>query len=153
MEPSLGEVRCAVAVIRDASKISQEVLDGQVFGAVKLYNLDDRSKPESSARRILGMTYPTQALRQAMAAIGERIEGKRRQGTFVFAGDYGTGKSHSLLALYHLLTSPESLAAESGFPVCNGPYRIALVHPIRNTAVGTDDKNRRLRFRCLTSEK
>jgi hypothetical protein len=53
------------------------------------------------------MTYPTQALQQAMLAIQERIEGRRKQGTFVFAGDYGTGKSHSLLALYHLLTSPD----------------------------------------------
>jgi hypothetical protein len=80
---------------------------GEVFGAVKLYNLDDPTQPESSARRILGMTYPTQALQQAMLAIQERIEGRRKQGTFVFAGDYGTGKSHSLLALYHLLTSPD----------------------------------------------
>jgi hypothetical protein len=96
-----------MSVIETTTTISQEVRRGEVFGAVKLYNLDDPTKPESSARRILGMTYPTQALQQAMMAIEERIEGKRRQGTFVFAGDYGTGKSHSLLALYHLLTSPD----------------------------------------------
>ncbi len=95
-----------MTVIRDATKICEEVLRGEVFGAVKLYRLDDPTRPESSAKRMLGMTYPTQALRQATAAIEERIQGKRRQGTFVFAGDYGTGKSHSLLALYHLLTSP-----------------------------------------------
>lgn len=96
-----------MSVIETTTTISQEVRRGEVFGAVKLYNLDDPTKPESSARRILGMTYPTQALQQAMMAIEERIEGKRRQGTFVFAGDYGTGKSHSLLTLYHLLTSPD----------------------------------------------
>jgi hypothetical protein len=96
-----------VAVIENTTTISQEVRRGEVFGAVKLYNLDDPTQPESSARRILGMTYPTQALQQAMLAIQERIEGRRKQGTFVFAGDYGTGKSHSLLALYHLLTSPD----------------------------------------------
>lgn len=93
-------------VIENATKISEEVRRGEVFGTVKLYNLGDPTKPESSARRILGMTYPTQALQQALTAIKERLEGKRTQGTFVFAGDYGTGKSHSLLALYHLLTSP-----------------------------------------------
>ena len=96
-----------MSVIETTTTISQEVRQGEGFGAVKLYNLDDPTKPESSARRILGMTYPTQALQQAMMAIEERIEGKRRQGTFVFAGDYGTGKSHSLLTLYHLLTSPD----------------------------------------------
>ncbi len=96
-----------MSAIEDATTISEEVRQGEIFGAVKLYNLDDPAKPESSARRILGMTYPTQALQQAMMAIQERIEGRRKQGTFVFAGDYGTGKSHSLLALYHLLTSPD----------------------------------------------
>jgi len=94
-------------MIKDTAVISKEVLSGEVFGSVKIYNLDDPSKVESSARRMLGMTYPTQALQQAMMAIEERMAGKRRQGAFVFAGDYGTGKSHSLLALYHLLTSPD----------------------------------------------
>ena len=94
-------------MIKDTAVISKEVLSGEVFGSVKIYNLDDPSKVESSAKRMLGMTYPTQALQQAMRAIEERIAGKRRQGAFVFAGDYGTGKSHSLLALYHLLTSPD----------------------------------------------
>jgi hypothetical protein len=96
-----------MAVIEDTTKISEEVRRGEIFGAVKLYNLDDPTKPENSAKRILGMTYPTKALKQAMVAIEERIQGKRRQGAFVFAGDYGTGKSHSLLTLYHLLTSPD----------------------------------------------
>jgi len=94
-------------MIKDTAVISKEVLSGEVFGSVKIYNLDDPSKVESSAKRMLVMTYPTQALQQAMMAIEERIAGKRKQGAFVFAGDYGTGKSHSLLALYHLLTSPD----------------------------------------------
>jgi len=93
-------------MIKDTAVISNEVLSGEVFGSVKIYNLDDPNKVESSAERILRMTYPTQALQQAMTAIEERLEGKRAQGTFVFAGDYGTGKSHSLLVLYHLMTSP-----------------------------------------------
>jgi len=72
--------------IKDAAQVSQEVRRGEVFGTVKLYQLDDPSRPESSAKRILDMTYPTLALRQAMAAIEARIQGRRRQGTFVFAG-------------------------------------------------------------------
>jgi len=93
-------------MIKDTAVISEEALSGEVFGSVKIYNLDDPSTVESSAKRVLGMTYPTQALQQAMTAIEERLEGKRTQGTFVFAGDYGTGKSHTLLALYHLMSSP-----------------------------------------------
>lgn len=57
-----------MTVIREAAKVSQEVLRGEVFGAVKLYHFDDPSRPESSAQRILGMTYPTQAL-QAHCAL------------------------------------------------------------------------------------
>jgi hypothetical protein len=93
--------------IESTTTISEEVRTGEIFGAVKLYNLDQPDKPESSAKRILNMTYPTQALKQAIRAIEERFQGKRKQGTFVFAGDYGTGKSHSLLAIYHLLKSPD----------------------------------------------
>lgn len=48
-----------MATIRDATTLSHEVRRGEVFGAVKLYNLDDPTKPEGSARRILGMTCPT----------------------------------------------------------------------------------------------
>jgi len=94
-------------MIKDTVVISKEALSGEVFGSVKIYNIYDSNKIESSAERILGMTYPTQALQQAMTAIEERLEGERAHGTFVFAGDYGTGKSHSLLVLYHLLTSPD----------------------------------------------
>lgn len=44
-----------MAAIKEATTISQEVRQGEVFGAVKLYNLDDSTKPESSAGRMLGM--------------------------------------------------------------------------------------------------
>jgi len=65
-----------MTVIKDATKICEEVLRGEVLGAVKLYRLDDPTRPESSAKRMLGMTYPAQALRHAMAAIEEGIQGK-----------------------------------------------------------------------------
>ncbi len=93
-------------VIQDAVIISKEVRSGAVFGSVRLYNVDDPTKPESSAQHILALTYPTQALRQALSAVAQRLSGERAQGTFIFAGDYGTGKSHTLLALYHILHSP-----------------------------------------------
>ena len=93
-------------VIQDAVTISEEVQSGAVFGSVRLYHVDDPTKPESSARRMLALTYPTQALRQALSAVAQRLAGERAQGTFIFAGDYGTGKSHALLALYHVLHSP-----------------------------------------------
>jgi hypothetical protein len=44
-----------MAAIEEATTISQEVRRGEVFGAVKLYNLDDPIKSESSAGRMLGI--------------------------------------------------------------------------------------------------
>jgi len=92
--------------IADVVEISEEVERGDIFGIVKLYNVADPAQPESSAARILSITYPTQALCQALKAVSERLLGQRPHGTFLFAGGYGTGKSHSLLSIYHLLTSP-----------------------------------------------
>ncbi|MBL7062831.1 MAG: hypothetical protein ISS49_01320 [Anaerolineae bacterium] len=62
-------------VIQDAVTISEEVRSGIVFGSVRLYNVGDPTKPEGSARRILALTYPTQALRQALSAVAQRLSG------------------------------------------------------------------------------
>lgn len=94
-----------MVTINEIVEISEEVLKGDIFGIVKIYNVGDPAQPESSATRILSITYPTQPLCQALKAASERFLGQRRQGTFLFAGGYGTGKSHCLLAIYHLLTS------------------------------------------------
>ncbi|MCL0097131.1 ATP-binding protein [Dehalococcoidia bacterium] len=91
--------------ISDIALLSEEAQTGNVFGIVRLYNVNNPSKPEASADRILSITYPSHPLSQALKAIDERLSGKRVQGTFIFAGGYGTGKSHCLLTLFHLFTS------------------------------------------------
>lgn len=68
-------------LIQDAVTISQEVQSGTVFGSVRLYHVDDPTKPESSAQRMLVITYPAQALRQALSAVAQRLSGERTQGT------------------------------------------------------------------------
>jgi len=92
--------------ISDIAPLSEEAQKGEVFGIVRLYNVNNPSKPEASADRILSITYPSYPLSQALKAIAERMSSKRSQGTFIFAGGYGTGKSHCLLALFHIFTSP-----------------------------------------------
>ena len=93
--------------ISDVALLSDEAQKGDIFGIVKLYNISNPTKPEASADRILSITYPSHALSQALKTIAERLSGKRSQGTFIFAGGYGTGKSHCLLTLYHLFAAPQ----------------------------------------------
>jgi len=92
--------------ISDIATLSEEAQKGEVFGIVRPYNVNNPSKPEASADRILSITYPSYPLSQALKAIAERMSTKRSQGTFIFAGGYGTGKSHCLLTLFHIFTSP-----------------------------------------------
>jgi hypothetical protein len=86
--------------------LSEEAQRGDIFGIVKLYNISNPTKPEASADRILSITYPSHPLSQALKAIAERLSDKRAQGIFIFAGGYGTGKSHCLLTLYHVFAAP-----------------------------------------------
>jgi hypothetical protein len=97
--------------ISEIAPLSEEAQKGEVFGIVRLYNVNNPSKPEASADRILSITYPSYPLSQALKAIAERMSGKRSQGTFIFAGGYGTGKSHCLLTLFHVFTSPSAAKA------------------------------------------
>lgn len=92
--------------ISEMAVLSEEAQKGDIFGIVKLYNIGNPTKPEASADRILSITYPSHPLVQALKAIAERLSGKRTQGTFIFAGGYGTGKSHCLLTLYHVFAAP-----------------------------------------------
>jgi len=94
-------------LIKDSCVLSEEVQEGQVFGIVYTYNASDPKERESSAQFMLDITYPTEPLRLALAAASEKLTGSRAQGCFVFEGGYGTGKSHALLALYHILNSPK----------------------------------------------
>ncbi|MCL4459193.1 MAG: ATP-binding protein [Chloroflexi bacterium] len=92
--------------IIEVATLSDEARKGDIFGIVKLYNINNPTKPEASADRILSITYPSHPLSQALKAVAERLSGKRAQGAFIFAGGYGTGKSHCLLTLFHMFSSP-----------------------------------------------
>ena len=94
-----------MTTISEIASLSEETRKGNIFGIVKLYNIANPAKTEASAERILSITYPSHTLSQALKAINERLSGKRAQGTFIFVGGYGTGKSHCLLTLFHLFTS------------------------------------------------
>jgi hypothetical protein len=94
------EIRAA-----DGSISSDGLLD-----EVSLYNLyDDRSSPEQNAERILEITYPTETLKSVIRNTVNKLNSEEElsEGTHVIGGEYGSGKSHIALVVYHLLNSPE----------------------------------------------
>ncbi|MGC8478297.1 MAG: hypothetical protein ACP5NP_18250, partial [Acetobacteraceae bacterium] len=52
--------------------------------------------------RFFSLTYATPALRDIAAAIAERLRGKSAKGIRQLEMTYGGGKTHTMLAVYHL---------------------------------------------------
>jgi len=106
----------ADGVISDYIASSDEITasDGSIkpsglLDEVGLYNLyDDHDSPEQNAERILEITYPTETLMtviqncsKAVSEVTEFTEGGQ-----VIGGEYGSGKSHIELVVYHLFNNP-----------------------------------------------
>lgn len=104
-------------VINDFIKPTDEIqtangsisADG-LLDEVSLYNLyDERDSPEQDAERILDITYPTETLKTIVRNTVNKLNSASdlSEGTHVIGGEYGSGKSHIELVIYHLLNSPE----------------------------------------------
>lgn len=90
---------------KDGSITSDNLLD-----EVNLYNLyDTRESPEQNAERILNITYPTETLTTIIKRTADKFDSSSSvsEGAHVVGGEFGSGKSHIELVLYHLLSSPE----------------------------------------------
>lgn len=90
----------------------QDVLseDG-IEGIIDLRNLEDarRRKLESRPADFLDLTYPTGDVQRLVTSIHERFAGSRGvPGLFLMEGLKGSGKSHMLLLVYHLLKSQDA---------------------------------------------
>jgi hypothetical protein len=88
-----------------------EVIEGNLHGIVSLHQLlsGDEDAFERDAARVLDVTFPTQSLRRLLQRLNVSLsdEAADRKGNFVISGGYGSGKSHALLALYHILNSSD----------------------------------------------
>jgi hypothetical protein len=87
-----------------------EIDPAGLLDEVSLYNLyDDRDSPEQDASRILEITYPTETLTSIIENSARKldVEDGFSEGGQVIGGEYGSGKSHIELVLYHLFDSPE----------------------------------------------
>jgi len=97
--------------IVDLVRVRPEVTSGDLHGIVSLYSVlsDDSDAFEKAPDRVLSATFPSEALRRLLHRLQVSLsdEDADRKGNFVFSGGYGSGKSHLLLTLYHVLNSPD----------------------------------------------
>lgn len=87
-----------------------EVLsDDGIEGIIDLRNLADRRhrKLESRPDAFLNLTYPTADIRRVVERLNDRFSGRGDTSSlFLFEGLKGSGKSHLLVLIYHLLKHP-----------------------------------------------
>lgn len=85
-----------------------------IEGIIDLANLGDRRrrKLESRPADFLSLTYPTGDVQRLVRNLHERFSGQDGvPGLFLMEGLKGSGKSHMLLLVYHLLKSQETAHA------------------------------------------
>jgi hypothetical protein len=100
--------------VSDIIKPRKEVLQDAIEGIIDLANLDDPKKRKIEARpeTFFELTYPTSDIRRVLARLDERFTASGdAPGLFLFEGLKGSGKSHLLLLIYHLMSAPSSGSA------------------------------------------
>jgi hypothetical protein len=99
--------------VSDIIKPRKEVLRDAIEGIIDLANLDDPKKRKIEARpeTFFELTYPTADIRRVLSLLDQRFAKGDAPGLFLFEGLKGSGKSHVLLLIYHLVSSPASAAA------------------------------------------
>jgi hypothetical protein len=100
--------------VSDIIKPRKEVLHDAIEGIIDLANLDDPKKRKIEARpdTFFDLTYPTADIRRVLSLLDQRFGAKGdAPGLFLFEGLKGSGKSHLLLLIYHLVSSPASAQA------------------------------------------
>jgi len=97
--------------IQQLVRLRPEVVEGDLHGIISLYALLDHDTAafERDPQRVFRATYPSAALRQLLNRLHTSLSSRNadRKGNFVVSGGYGSGKSHLLLTLYHVLAHPD----------------------------------------------
>lgn len=98
-----------VVEVRDDLKTNQLTLD---LFAADLYDVimqRGERKVYEDPREFFKLTYPTHNLRQLTREVADRLAGESTKAIRQLELTYGGGKTHSLVALYHLFRDPASL--------------------------------------------
>jgi len=97
-----------VIKINEIAKPRSEVLEGKFQGVIQTNKVDaNEDRLETNPEEFLRITYPSSAIKRTLERIIEKIQQKSNQGAFLLVGPYGSGKSHTLILLYHIFNRPE----------------------------------------------
>lgn len=98
--------------IADVCRLSNEVRSGELLISVFLDQaLVNPNSKEADRAFVLRATYPTAPLRSILEHVAQKMSGKHPKGSAVVRGTYGSGKSHALLALYHVVRAGKDTQA------------------------------------------
>lgn len=90
--------------IADVCRLSDEVRSGELLISVFLDQaIVNPNSKEANRKFVLRATYPTAPLRSLLEHVAQKLCGLHPKGSAVIRGTYGSGKSHALLALYHIV--------------------------------------------------
>jgi len=99
--------------IAEICQLSDEVRTGELLISVFIDRaIKDPNSKEADRDFVLRATYPIAPLRSLAEHVAQKLSGRHPKGSAVIRGTYGSGKSHALLALYHLID-----AGEEAWPV------------------------------------
>ncbi|KXA95606.1 hypothetical protein AKJ36_00090 [candidate division MSBL1 archaeon SCGC-AAA259I07] len=86
----------------------EEVIEERFQGTLQAHKISaDEDRLETNPKNLFDLTYPSNALRNVLELIDEKLKYKNSQGAAVLTGTYGSGKSHGLIALYYLFKNPD----------------------------------------------
>jgi predicted AAA+ superfamily ATPase len=97
-------------VVNDILKPRKEVIDSKINFqyALKAYkvNSTEEDRLESNPERFFETTYPSNAIRNMLSVVNDKLVGEDHQGGIVLSGSYGSGKTHALVTIYNLFKHP-----------------------------------------------
>lgn len=97
-----------MVTIKDIVRPRKEVLEGKFQGVIQSHKVDaEEPGLENNPEELLRITYPSLALKMVLEKTNEKILGKSNKGDFLLVGPYGSGKTHTLVSLYHIFRHPE----------------------------------------------
>jgi len=94
--------------IKDIITARRDVLEGTFQGVIQTHKVDAKEKRlENNPEEFLKITYPSSAIKRILERMDEKLSRGSDQGGFLLVGPYGSGKSHTLITLYHLFNNPQ----------------------------------------------
>ena len=96
-----------MTVINDLLQPKSEVLEKDLEGVIHAYRVEEEERLESDARRFFNSTYPSNAIKNVLDLVNDKLSYKSAKGNFVLSGPRGSGKSHALVTLYHIFQHPD----------------------------------------------